>query len=759
MNLESPQPTARVADFLDNKKWQLLTIAAVITVALWYPASQIRFEQTIESFFAESSPFLRPYLKSKASFGGDEFLVVGFPVDDPTDPKTLDDIEKLSQALSEVPGILSESMQDLATILRNDRAPGWMRVAMRLPTFQHSIVDESRQMLVSEDDHTVAIAMRLQNVNDAKVPRAETFRRVRELARQHHPPAVVAGEPLQVYDMFQYVEQDSRTLGLASSALLMGVIMILFRSLRWVVLPIVLIHVTLIWTQGVLELSGMKLSMVSSMLTSLVTIIGVATMMHVTLVFRDHRQLHSRVDAFRLTYQRLAGPIFWTCLSTGVGFAALLTSNIVPVRSFAIMMSLATALIPIVCCLVLPVGILAGSFQADPGSPVGEKYLAKLLGQICRWSIKHPRVIVLTTVIIAGFAGAGFQHVHVETDFSKNFRPASPIIQAIDFFESRMGGIGTWEIGFSAPSELNEEFLDEVRTLTAKLEELKLPDGTGLTKVISITDGIDLVPKVPLETSGQGRLLPIVRRLRPATLDEKLEFLSTLQPEMEPSLYHAESGTMRIMLRALERQPAEVKLQLIQEVERLAHEQFPDAQATGLYVLLANMISSLLSDQLVSFLLAACGVTLMMTIAFRNWFIGLLSIIPNVLPIVLLIGTMSWCGIPLNIGTAMIASVSMGLTVDSTIHYLSSYISLREQGESHVDAAVVSHQNVGLALVLANLALVAGFTVLTLSNFVPLADFGVLVSVAMIGGLISNVVLMPVLLSWVKFPNATRTLP
>ncbi len=166
------------------------------------------------------------------------------------------------------------------------------------------------------------------------------------------------------------------------------------------------------------------------------------------------------------------------------------------------------------------------------------------------------------------------------------------------------------------------------------------------------------------------------------------------------------------------------------------------------------MISSLLGDQLLSFLIAATGVSLTMGIAFRNVTIGLLSLIPNLLPILVLIGSMGLLGIPVNIGTAMIASVSMGLTVDSTIHYLSTYIQLRKSGVDHLAATESAHGQVGLALVLANLALVAGFSVLTISNFVPLADFGILGSIAMLGGLVSNIFLMPVLLQWVRIDAA-----
>ena len=273
--------------------------------------------------------------------------------------------------------------------------------------------------------------------------------------------------------------------------------------------------------------------------------------------------------------------------------------------------------------------------------------------------------------------------------------------------------------------------MQPVRTLVDKLNQLQRDGQPAVTKAVALTDGLDFIP-------------PIVGR----TLEAKRKLMGDLQPDFEPSLFNSEAKRMRVVLRALERQPAETKLALVDDVTQTARTIFPEAKATGLYVLLANIIKSLLNDQLVSFGIAAIGIALMMTIAFRSWRIGLISLVPNLFPIVMLIGTLGWMGVLINIGTAMIASVSVGLTVDSSIHYLSAYFRARKNGLDHRQALERTQQRVGLALVFANIALICGFSVLTLSQFIPLVYFGVLVSIAMLGGLAGNLVLLPVLLSW-----------
>lgn len=722
---------SRFSAALTRSRGGLLAGAVLLAILAWRPASQLMFDQSIESLYAPHNPRLIAFLKSKAWFGGDEFVILAY-----ADPDLLDDDDRLTEAardriialaekLSQIPGIQPHSVQHLAD-------------ALRFPYARHRVREFVEGVLLGPDGRSTAIIGRLESEHDAATPRAETFRRVRELAASQDRPVVIVGEPIQVHDMFRYVEQDGATLGLASTGLLLLVILILFRSIRWMILPVLVVQITLLWTKAILVLSHLQLSMVSSMLNSLVTIIGIATVMHVTVRFREKSATKDRVEALRETMQELIAPTFWTITTTAAGFAAVMSSHITPVASFGLMMSLATLLVFVAFLTFVPGGVLFGGATSRPSTAPAESHLSRSLDRLIDGVVHHPRMVGLVMAGLSAFCAAGLFRLTVETDFSKNFREHSPIVRALEFFERRLGGAGTWEVNFPAPDELSEEFLDEVRGLADDLRELQeRASADRLTKVVAMTDGLDLIPKNLVFT-----------RLSPET---RLGLLNMLQPEFASSLYNAEKGRMRILLRALERQPSEAKLRLIQEVEARARKRFgDDIEATGLFVLLTYLIESLMDDQLTSFLIAAAALVGLMAIAFRSVIIGCILLIPNLFPIVLVIGTMGWIGLPVNIATAMIASVSMGLTIDSSIHYLFGYRQARAAGKSFEDSVRATHQGVGLALVFANVALIAGFTVLTLSHFIPLVYFGVLVSVAMFGGLLGNLVLMPLLLRLVE---------
>ena len=133
-------------------------------------------------------------------------------------------------------------------------------------------------------------------------------------------------------------------------------------------------------------------------------------------------------------------------------------------------------------------------------------------------------------------------------------------------------------------------------------------------------------------------------------------------------------------------------------------------------------------------------------IAFRNLRLSLATLIPNALPVLILFGAMGWLGIKVNMGAAMIAAVSLGLSVDGSIHYVMSYQRARREGASR-DAALSSVQaTVGRAAIFATLALVVGFATLCYSEFIPTIYFGALVSLSMIGGLVGNLLILPLLI-------------
>jgi len=213
------------------------------------------------------------------------------------------------------------------------------------------------------------------------------------------------------------------------------------------------------------------------------------------------------------------------------------------------------------------------------------------------------------------------------------------------------------------------------------------------------------------------------------------------------------STWLRIMLRARERQPAAAKREIISGVRRIIAEALPTGpdgsgggEVTGFFVLLSQLVDRMLSDQWLTFGLAAAGIFLLLSLAFRSFLLGGVALVPNGLPIFVVLGLLGWAGVRINMGTAMIAAVSLGLSVDSSIHYIAAF-RRHANGGRITTALETAHRTAGRAMIFSTLALAVGFLALTSSGFMPTVSFGWLSCLTLLGGLAGNLVVLPVLLT------------
>ncbi len=728
---------------IDYRNWLLLAavIAVLGSISI---ANRLTFDQTIESFFPPDNHDIQVLKRTREDFGGDEFVIVAWKQPnliqinpEGSYPELSDEaagrIQELSEALGKLPGVDGPRTRDLYRFLQ--KSP-------RNKNTRRAMLNLFDGILIGPDHSTTAIILQLRPDAASTVTRGETVRAIRQLAHELEPSVSVAGEAVQIQDMFDLVEKDGNILYLASLAVLSTMLLIIFRNVRWVLVSLGIVIVSVVCTRAVLVLAGAQLSMVSSMLNSLVTIVSISTTTHIIVHYRELRSIQDARSAAVQTLRELWHPVLWTMVTIAVGFAALLVSDIVPVRSFATMMTLGTLMVIVITLAVLPAAFASGSHVPIPGRVKLEDQLDHVLDRMAHAIDRHPLATTIICLTLTAITAPGLLVMQVETDFSKNFRESSPIVQSLKFVERELGPAGTWDVSFDVPEPMTSRFLDQTRDLTNRLKDL---GKTGIVlDVLSLNDAIDIPPRL-----GAAR--------------NRFDLVQKRQRDLVDSFYNPDRRRMRIVLRSPEQQSTEKKLAQIQQVRQVVAQHFQEIQesnsdselsvsttteppsASGLFVLMARIIDSLLADQLKSFLWACFGTFVCMAIAFRSIRIGLISLVPNIFPIALVTGTMGLLQIPVNIGTAMIASVSMGFTC--SVHYIAVFQkALPAVGLTK--ALQIAQSGVGKAVVLAHVALVAGFLVLTVSEFIPLVYFGAILSLSMIGGLISDLVLLPLLLRW-----------
>jgi predicted RND superfamily exporter protein len=749
-----------VAGLLAGRWFLLLVGIALLAVCAW-PAGQVQFDRSIENMFAPDDPLLVPYQRLKRTFGGNEVVVAVY-----ADPELLDPsregirrLAEISEALKQTPGV-----HDVLSLAQLDAALAEMGLALKIFGLQGpselGIVDPDNKFAArfrqlfegythGSQGRTAAVICMLQTANRGPADREQTVDLLREKIRVL-ADGMVAGEPVMVADSYRYVEQDGRRLGWVSTVLLSLLILVCFRSIRWMVLAVAVVQLALLTTRTLLAVSGLRLSMVSSMLTAIVTVVGVATVVHIIVRFRESRLAGLTPDAaFLRVGVILAAPIFWACTTDAVGFASLLVADVGPVRDFGLMMAMGSLMVLTAVVLFGPGLIRIGPHPDLSGRADSVSMLEWGLGGSVQWLRWRPRLTLLLVLGLVGGLAAGAFRLELETDFTKNFRSGSPIVQAYETIEQDLGGAGVWDVVVPAPAVLDSQYLTRIRRLQQRLEN-EIPgdprDALPAVQALSLGDGVwAALPKSPERSTGLARIRAIM------AIPAAIAAMKTHLPALAAALHGEDPQSpgqhyYRIMLRSKERQAADEKRALIEDVQRIVHEEFPEAEVTGFFVLLTNLIDSVVRDQWTTFGVALAGIGITMLLAFRHPGYAVIALIPNALPILTVTGLMGWAGLKVNMGAAMIAAVSMGLSVDSSIHYITFYRRARAAGHSVQDALLDVQRTVGRAVVLSTLALVTGFAVLSTSQFVPTIYFGIFVSLAMLGGLAGNLVVLPLLL-------------
>jgi hypothetical protein len=748
----------RIAHWIVAGRWPCLAAAAVLAALAWLPATRLEFDRSLENMFRRGDPLLAAYRRLREQFGEDEIVMAVY--EDPqllaADGSGIERLAALDRQLREVPGV-----REVLSLAEVNRA---LQVVTSLPRLGPSA--DAPAAIARPDDplaaafrdmfagythdargQIAALACMLEPESTAPCPRRDTIDRLRGIL-QGRPRGMVAGEPVMVMDGFRYLDRDGRRLGWATMSLLALALFLSFRSLRWVVIAILVVQWTLLLTRASVVWLGLRLSMVSSMLNAIVTVVGVATVVHIIVRFRQARVrgLEPRA-ALVQTLAILLVPIFWACATDAAGFLSLRVAQVGPVRDFGLMTALSCWWVLCGVMLVVPGLALCGRYDSDPRHTWGDDWLGTELLRMVHGAARRPRGPLVTLVLLFGVSVAGLFRLQIETDFTRNFRRGSPIVESYAFIESRLGGAGVWDVLVPAPAVLDVAFVDRMAAFQEALRAITI-DGDagqrviGLTKVLSLIDGIQAAGVHPLLAH-----VPPELRARGMTLTMP-HFTAALRTG------HGDSAQnyVRVMLRAREQQTAREKAQLIAAVTRVAQEHFPagadgpGAEVTGSYVLLTNLIDSVLRDQWLCFGVAALSVGLMLAVAFRSIRLALVALVPNVLPILFVLGAMGWLDVKVNMGAAMIAAVSMGLSVDGSIHYIMSFVQARRGGWSVRRAMCEVQHTVGRAVVYATVALIVGFLALCGSEFVPTIYFGCLVSLAMLGGLLGNVLVVPLLL-------------
>lgn len=782
--------------------------AALLVLAVLLPASQrLHFDRSLEKMFPAQDPERLTFERVERRFGVSQFMV--FAYRDPnlwaSDGSGLErnlqwrekiesidgvryalDLSRIDQMLSMLKG--PTSFFGPTTSVAKSKVDGATRPLL---DERNAMAMEYRRMFAGQthakDTDLVAIGVLLDQEKQQDPGNNAVLESLRSLSNSA-PGGLLVGHLAMVDEGFREIERDGNRLALFSTLCLSLLMLVGFRSLRWALIVVLVVQWSLIVTRGLLVILGWELTMVSSMLSSIVMVVGVATTLHWMVGYQSEYQARDMLvgsqratESLEASLKKLWWPMFWAVVTDAIGFGSLALSRVGPIQDYGCMMALACAVVLVgIFCLVPTLALIPLSGFALGRLP-GEKYLQGLLQRVLNWATQRSVGVIAIAAMLLAISLIGSMRLQVETDFLKNFQANSPIALAYRTVETELGGAGVWDVAIRAPKPITEEYLQKVLDMEEELLAIEVPSKNTNGETLRLTSALSLADTDRVgKTSPLLRLVPIearwlgMRQAMGSFFDTLLSESSADATDLkhandQANAFEFDQGRwLRVMLRSKERSDSEQKTELIAQVRevverysKLFSAEIPGSdpsqsgEVTGYYVLLTRLVEHAVSDQWLAFAIATIGIGVALSVALGSMRFALIGLIPVVIPSFLVLGAMGWLGVRMNLGAAMIAAVSMGLGVDSSLHTLHRYRSERSMGGSAKEALQASQGQTGMAVMMSTIALVIGFGSMAFSAFLPTVAFGTLAAWTMLGGLVGNLVLLPALV-W-AFNDSTET--
>ncbi len=565
-------------------------------------------------------------------------------------------------------------------------------------------------------------------------------------AREVFQEVFQVGSPRINAELNTVLFDDLMLLGPTSALVLFLAVLLFLRNGFAAVVPLVTSALSIAWTLGMMGWTGIPLNILSAMLPSLVVVIGSTEDTHmIAAYFQGVSQatVHHRAFATRFMMLHMGVPLILTILTTGMGLASNIFTGIDLIQDFAIAATFAILANGVITILFVPMalsimGPLRTPLLHNKGQVVGIPGLVVRLFSFTK--DRFAQSILVVTALLCAFFVYHSSKLYVTNDPLSYFREDRPLIRDAKRIQRDLAGM---KVFFVTLEMDQDKAFQEPKNIRKLVEIQEFLEKQGIfDRSISLADHLALVNREFHQGNPKFHRTPGKREL----VAQYLLFFH--RRDLESYVSHdfrranivvrhnvSDSHTLNRHIQELKEVAASIAGDRMR-VHVVGENLMVNAAADGLMVAQVKSLGVLL---LVIFL--------MMSAMFTSFKGGLISLIPNLVPIILMFGIMGLLGIPLNPGTAMVAVIAIGIAIDGTIHLLSRYNELCRRTSDYTEAVNITVREEATPMVTTSLALALGFGILILSDFTLVAQFGALSAATMLFALFSNLLITPIIMS------------
>jgi predicted RND superfamily exporter protein len=741
-------------------RWICMGAIAVLVAIMSTFAVQVKVDNTIDVWFVKDDPALAHYREFQQIFGNDEVVVIAFQDEDIFTFENLTLLETVADRLETVTGVDRVLSVNKALHLRltENQLTSDPLLTTLSPTPEALQRLRERALkdpllvrrLISIDGRTTVLLVYMEAMSGIDAQRHSILTKIRRilddeffrLNKIYH----VAGVGV-LYDALNQLTLRDAGLFLPLSFLMVTLVLwLLLRHWGAVAIALAIVGSSSMILMGLYVLFGKSLNQVTTILPTLVLIIGVAESLHIFTEYFQTASGVSQLDAktrIARSISSVAIPCLFTTLTTVVGFASLTTAPVAVLKDLGLFGALGFAIVFVMAIGLSAIGFsffkLPSFVQPDLG------FIRRLIKMFETWVLGHRKAVLTLAAIVALLSIIGIGWLQIDTDSLGLLKVDHPVRVDSDFIEAHVGYYTPLEFVVRASLRDGLKSPDILRQIESW--QRRIESDRRVSSTFGLTDALKHVNQVMHNGTVDAYALPDTG----AALEEALVFSARVDPEgLKP--YVNQDFTMTRMTAYIKLMSAAGIRDVMEDFLNQARQIFPEeiqVEVGGYLPLYVELIDYLTRGQISSFALAFPLIFVPIGLFLRSAKLALLAIIPNLFPILLTLGLMGWLKIPLDIATVTIASIILGIVVDDTVHFLHRYKKARLHNSS-TGAVSLTVRSTGKAMISTSLILGLGFLVLVFASVKSIIYFGLLSSLALITAMLADLVIMTALLLTMK---------
>ena len=738
----------------------VLLLVFGLTAFLAWRSVHVKFDYDFEKFFPGDDPDTKYFFEYRKKFSSDnDFVLIG--LENKRGIFDADFLRKTDSLIAEVERIPYITRVSSITNYTEPVMPSFGMIPFMRPAIHKDDPTQWKEdsarifsdpllmgTLISKDGKAICIVADTKPYISKKASDSLAMMMEEVLADEQFDGIYMAGRSTGQSYYVQLMQNELLFFAFTSMVLVVAFLYFSFRTFWGIWVPVLVVLFTAIWIVGVMELVGEGINLVLTILPTIMFVVGMSDVVHIIAKYIDElRDGYSKEDALKKTYKEVALPTFLTSFTTAVGFLTLLTSSIEPVRDFGIYTSIGVMLAFVLAYTLLPAVLILRPAPLVKPKETNPNFWDKKLPVLYAWIANKRKRILWASLIISVVSLWGIIQIRLNNYLLEDLDEENELRKEFSFFAERFAGVRPFEMAIEVKSPVNDSMPVSLSVLH-DLEDLEnyLHKDYGIGFLIS---PVTIVKGVNKALNG-GRKEKFALPENDLELHKIYKLLDRFKSSKSFGMVCADGGkTLRISGKS-----EDFGSMIFREKNKNLDAFFTtqmdtskmDYHITGTASLIdknnAQVAGGIVWGLLISFGVIAIIVGLM----FWDWRMIILSLIPNIIPILMIGGLMGAFGIDLKVSTSMIFTISFGIAVDDTIHFISRLRIELSRGLTMSQAIRQTFLTTGKAIVLTTIVLSGGFLTLVFSEFLGTFYLGLLVGLTLIFAVIGDLILLPALL-------------